>query len=350
MTNHYQVLGLTNAATPAEIRRAFRILARRYHPDVNPGEQSGEKFKRIARAHAVLSDPEKRRAHDVELERAAESFSQTFDRAHEIFRRNQSSAAYKKAAASKPQTTSDKESSPPPATEAPRPSPTRKTRAPSQELKQLASASRQVIRTLRDSFLPRYSRRKSRRETSVSHVSLVELSVSMVEAIQGTRRSVEIEGDSSPRRKISVRVPPGVRTGSIVRLRRKEDPSEEVVVIVHVEHHPWLSISPRGLTMEIPLTIGEAINGGKIQVPSLGDPLLVTVEPNTQCGREVRLRNQGIHLRDGTRGDLFIRFLIKLPSNLNTSNENPSGRDFEELYAPAIREHLPKSILEGARI
>ena len=68
MENHYSVLGINNSATVEEIRRAYRILARRYHPDVNPGNSSEEKFKRISQAYDTLSNTEKRREYDTELE------------------------------------------------------------------------------------------------------------------------------------------------------------------------------------------------------------------------------------------------------------------------------------------
>jgi DnaJ-class molecular chaperone len=157
---------------------------------------------------------------------------------------------------------------------------------------------------------------------------------------------VEISDETAPVRKISVQIPAGVRTGSIIRFRRKEDPSEEIVVVVQVEHHPWLCITERGITMEIPLTVAEAIEGGKIQVPSLGDPLLVTVEPGTQSGREVRLKGQGIVHRDGSWGDLFIRFLVKIPTGSGTEELAAQGRSLSPHYTQPVRAHLPKSILE----
>lgn len=99
--------------------------------------------------------------------------------------------------------------------------------------------------------------------------------------------------------------------------------------------------------MEIPLTISEAIQGGKIQVPSLGDPLLVTVEPNTQSGHEVRLKSQGIFKADGTRGDLFIRFILKLPLPVNGETAIPNGMEYDPHYSVSVRQHLPKTILEA---
>jgi DnaJ-class molecular chaperone len=381
MRNHYKTLGVTNAATAAEIRRAYRVLARRYHPDVNPGRSSEELFKSIAEAYSVLSDPDKRQQHDLELERSTESFAQTFDRAHEVFRRNQQAQAYKKSREQKPRTSTQQESTQQTSTQQQRsdqarpqasraetkkqtgPIPSQQRRNPLTHVGALAKRTSARLRASSTKLvdtgakaLTRLKRapRSPKVGTAVSNISLVEASVSIHDAIQGAKRTIEIPGVNGEPRKVSVVIPPGVRSGSIIRLRRKEDPSEEIVVVVQVEHHPWLSISERGLTMEIPLTVSEAIMGGKIQIPSLGDPLLVTVEPGTQSGREVRLKQQGIIQRDGTRGNLFIRFIIKVPetdaSKTTTTEETTplatNAKILDPFYATSVRYYLPRSLIE----
>jgi molecular chaperone DnaJ len=98
--------------------------------------------------------------------------------------------------------------------------------------------------------------------------------------------------------------------------------------------------------MEVPLTFAEAIEGTKVLVPSFGDPLLVTVEPLTQSGKEVRLKNQGIFNRDGTRGDLFIKFVVKIPDRELPQEMRAVGELIGEAYSRDVRSHLPKRILE----
>lgn len=373
MENHYKTLGITNAATLAEIRRAYRVLARRYHPDVNPGRSSEDIFKTIAEAYSVLSDPEKRQQHDLELERASESFAQTFDRAHEVFRRNQQAQAYKKASEQKPRasptknSTSDhnatrsrdepKKTSSKQSKHAPtRKKPLARIRAIAQRASaRLRDSSSLLTRTSVQALRGLRASERKKSGTTVSNIALLEASVSIHDAIQGARKTIEIPGTNGEPRKISVVIPPGVRSGSIIRFRRKEDPSEEIVVVVQVEHHAWLSIAERGLTMEIPLTVAEAISGGKIQIPSLAEPLLVTVEPGTQSGREVRLKNQGITHRDGTRGNLFVRFIVKVPegdtlkeasANTDTTPLATGAKAFDTFYASSVRSHLPRSLIE----
>jgi DnaJ-class molecular chaperone len=375
MRNHYKTLGITNAATIAEIRRAYRVLARRYHPDVNPGRSSEDLFKSIAEAYSVLSDPDKRQQHDLELERSTESFSQTFDRAHEVFRRNQQAQAYKKAKEQKANTSTQSDAtqqrpeqarqqqknahakkphSAAPSRQRPKTIATIRALAKQTSARLRASSSRLVDTGAQALTRLKRSPKTPKVGTLVSNISLVDTSVSIHDAIQGAKRTIEIPGANGEPRKISVVIPPGVRSGSIIRFRRKEDPSEEIVVVVQVEHHPWLSISERGLTMEIPLTVSEAIMGGKIQVPTLGEPLLVTVEPGTQSGREVRLKQQGIFHRDGTRGNLFIRFIVKVPERVASTGASSddanslteSAKTLDPFYATSVRYYLPRSLIE----
>jgi DnaJ-class molecular chaperone len=177
---------------------------------------------------------------------------------------------------------------------------------------------------------------------------LVEVSLSIVEAIRGVRKAVEITDLDGIERKISVIIPPGSRPGSVIRFRRKDVPTEEVVLIVRIAPHPFISISVRGLTLDIPITVQEAVSGAKIQIPSLGEPLLVVVDPGTQSGDEVRIRNKGILYRDGSRGDLLVRFQIKIPQGSSRIGLTEKAEELSTFYEKPVRAALPKSILEGS--
>lgn len=353
MQNHYKTLGLTNAASTAEIRRAYRILARRYHPDVNPSGNSDALFKEIAQAYAVLSDAEKKQQYDLELAQSKETFDKTFQRAQETLRRNQRAAAYAKqqgARAAQSETSKDSSHT----QGARRASYTPKKPAKNHQLHQLAHKIKEMPRSARTQLKKGVERASQifralpteHNRIRTGHLAVLEVSISMRDAIQGTRKAIELPDNETATRKVSICIPPGVRTGSLIRLRNKERENEEIIVIISVEHHPWLSLGDRGLTMEIPLTLSEAINGAKIQVPSFGDPLLVTVEPDTQSGKEVRLKGQGLTKKDGTRGDLFIRFIVIIPSKHLSSEFESAIQLITKAYPPNIREHLPKRLGE----
>jgi DnaJ-class molecular chaperone len=343
MQNHYKTLGVTNAASALEIRRAYRVLARRYHPDVNPDGDDGDLFKAIATAYEVLSDPEKRKQYDLQIGQSTESLSEAFDRAQETLRRNQRAKAY-----AKQQGAAEKLKRP---QASPRPTRNSGFKAPIKEhaststlTKIVGTPSRAIARVR--AVAARVRDKRARKSTIPTKTAVIELSVSIADAIRGTRRAVEISDMARNPRKISVLIPAGVRTGSVITFRSKERPQEEIVLVITVEAHPWLSLGERGLTMEIPITIGEAIDGAKVQVPSLGDPLLVTVEPGTQSGKEVRLKGQGLFNRDGSRGDLYIRFIVKIPSEPFPGEIKSLTELLAEKYTIPVRQHLPSKILE----
>lgn len=350
MENHYAVLGLPSSATIDEIRRAYRILARRYHPDVNPGGTSEEKFKKVAEAYGVLSDIEKRKQYDLELEQA-ESNRSTRSRAFSEYARAARYAKTKEAAARR-------------AADAYRPknkrsaSETRGSKAPPPEETMspifkvfskvrksgLASAARRVRRAFRRGA-DGETERKPFRASQVSQISIIEVSLTINDAIRGVRKTVEIN-EGTFVRKISVTIPAGVRNGSVVRFRQKNAGAEEVVIITRVAQHPSISMSAKGIIVEVPITVHEALSGTKIQIPGLDEPIFVTVEPGAQSGTEIRIRDRGTQLRDGTRGDLFVRLMIKVPTSPDAVGLKEKGKELEAYYGESVRRNLPKSLFE----
>lgn len=375
MENYYHILGVSSAATPEELRRAYRILARRYHPDVNPGKSSEERFKRIAEAYAVLQDPSKRRVFDLELEREyAESFTAHFDKAHQAYRKQQSfeeaytrAEAQKRSRASKARSgaaTRDARHTPPPgrdeSSQSTSHSASRSTaRGAGAKLtgnfRKFVDRSHGILDTLRERLPP--LRRKTTstsgikdpssegKGTSVSQVSILEVSISVTDAIRGLKKTVELN-DGVSIKKISVSIPSGVRSGSVIRFRRRENTSEEIVIIIRVAAHPVLSILPKGLVMEVPITVKEAVLGARIKVPTLDEPSTVFIEPGTQSGTEVRLRGQGIQYRDGTKGDLFVRVMVRVPTTHGAVGLADKCGELDMYYEKGVREALPNSILE----
>lgn len=362
MQDHYKTLGLSSAATREEIRRAYRVLARRYHPDVNPGHTNSEKFRQISTAYEVLSDPKARKQYDSERD-FEESFSSAFDRAHQAYRKQQAAAPNRPRQT--PQQPTSKQDGPPqqrstpPPREEPRPPPKPAPKAepkPEPKIVRTTTTTRATrLSRLRKTLKLSLSRAKSiivkapphqPSRPTISSIALLEVSISVFEAIAGVRKTIEVTERNGELKKLSISIPAGVRQGSIVRLRSKENESEEIIVVIRVAHHPWLFISHRGLTLDVPITVSEAIAGCKVQIPSLQEPLLVTIEPGTQSGTEVRLKGQGVLFQDGARGDLFVRFLIKVPT-LSESAESASKLvELESLYHGSVREHLPKSIVD----
>ena len=364
MENYYTTLGISSAATQDEVRRAYRILARRYHPDLNPGKASEEKFKRIAEAYAVLFDTAKRRVYDGELEKDhEEAFGRSFDRAHQAYRRQQRQAAPHSEGTERRTSQSQNfgpgarpryaESDPPGASNT-RPSDERKkgserrTPAMESDFQRVLKLSARVIGGLRQKLASKKSASTDDEQpiARVTQISIIEVSISIFDAIRGVKKTVELS-DSTQQRKISVTIPPGVRSGSVVRFRKKENASEEVVLIVRVAAHPALSISQKGIIFQVPITVGEAVSGTRLRIPTLDEPLQVVVEPGTQSGAEIRLKGHGVHYRDGTRGDLFVRFLIRVPESPEAIGLKEKGAELDQYYAKQVRHSFPKNLLEA---
>ena len=367
MENYYEILGLNSSATFEEIRRAYRILARRYHPDVNPGKTSEEKFKRIAQAHQVLSDQEKRKAYDVDLEAhfrtKGSAGTQAYQRAQQRY-----DGARKRFYEQKHQNFGKVQPAGPDAqVSEPKDERVRSTRPAADPFggvkktvqsfikflntpvgkKPRATRTEQRTHSKSGSMAKPVQNEEPRREkadpSGVLKISVVEVSVTIKDAIYGIKKTVEIQEPEGVR-KTSVTIPSGVRNGSVVHLRSRTQ--EDLVIIVRVAAHPFLSVQPKGLVAEVPISVGEAINGASITVPTLDEPMIVKVPPASSSGTEIRLKEKGIVHRDGSRGDLFIRLMIKVPDASTAVGIKEKSSELDMYYGAPVRQHFPKNLLE----
>ncbi|MDZ4784868.1 MAG: J domain-containing protein, partial [bacterium] len=186
--------------------------------------------------------------------------------------------------------------------------------------------------------------KKHLKKDSDIKVSIVEVSISIEDAIKGVKKKIEIvEPEGS--RKVSVVISSGVRDGSVIRLRNKNDRNEDLVLIIRLASHPYLTIKSKGLIMEIPITINEAVAGAQIKVPGIDDAILLKVQPGTQSGTELRIKEQGILGKDGKKGDLFVRFLIMAPPEPNAALLKEKTSEIQKYYEQDIRADLPETIV-----
>jgi len=292
--DYYEILGVSRAATQDQIKSAFRKLARKYHPDVNPGDKTAEeKFKEINEAYEVLSDPKKR---------------QLYDRL----------GANWKAGA---------DFTPPPGWE--------NIRIDFGDFGFGPSASgsfSDFFETLFGDALGRgrgAARRGPFPGTMPGSDLELELPLTLEEAHRGGARRVTLPSGKS----LEVKIPPGVRDGSLIRLAGQGEPhpsggrSGHVYLRVKVQPHPVFRISGDDITIEAPMTPWEAVLGATIRVPTLDGTADVTVPPHSQGGQKLRLRGQGLIRRSGGRGDQLVRLKIMVPTDLTPAE----GRLFEEL-------------------
>jgi curved DNA-binding protein len=350
MNNYYNTLGLNTSATSDEIRRAYRILARRYHPDVNPGKDSNEKFKDIAEAYRILSDKKRREKYDLEYEQAEQKFQQSrykayTDKAREQFQAQ--SRAYANARRAQEANTSRSNNN----SKKTSPSNTPPTKNASENLEHNSLSEK--LQTIAKNFIHKplpnpFSQFKQKKSSQrPKSISIIEVSITVPDAILGVRKSIEIN-ENGHSRKISVKIPPGSLTGSVVRMRNKENALEELVLVVQVARHPFLSLEKKGLIVDLPITVHEAVCGANVIVPTLEDQLVLKIPENTQSGTLIRLQGKGIKRRDGVQGDLYYQVLIKIPESVGSPQLKDASEKLSTLYPGDIRATLPKTLITNS--
>ena len=317
--NLYEVLGVPRDADAKAIKKAYRKLARQYHPDVNPGDAAAEeRFKRISEAYAVLSDQEKRRNYDefgeVSLEGGFDSDAAR--RAREAFGARFGTGG-------------------------------RAEGFPGFGGQSFDFGNLEDL--LGRSF---GGRRRGRGRALRGEDIHASMELDFLEAARGGEKRLTIarpNPSGAPiTETVTVRIPPGVGDGGRIRLPQKGAPGRgggppgDLWATIRVRPHPVFRREGRALHVEVPISVREAIRGAKIEIPTLEGRATVTVPPGTDSGRKLRLRGKGIaDPRGGPSGDLFATVQIRVPRDL--SEEAQKGVD--ELAAfdpPDLREELFK--------
>lgn len=342
--DYYQALGVPRTASQAEIKKAFRRLAQRYHPDRNPDDRAAEqRFKDINEAHAVLSDPEKRRQYDAlganweAFSRAGATGTGPFGQGGPFagFGGGPGNVRYEFRTAGEPGEFSDffraffsgaSGSGSAAGSGGGRGGPT----ASLDEI--LASMG------LGDTGFGGSGRGGSGRAAvrgpahggrapgSARTAIEATADLSLEEAYQGTTRVVEIGG-----RRLEVVIPRGVSTGSRIRLTGKGGDGRDLVVVTTVRPHPVFTRKGADLERELPITLAEALLGAEVPVTTLKGRVLLKIPAGTQSGQTFRLAGQGMpRLKATGMGDLLVHARVVLPAGLS-SDARDAARAFLDL-------------------
>lgn len=296
----YEVLEVPPDADDGEIRRAYQKLARRYHPDIRPGDpEAEERFDEVSRAFEVLSDPELRHRYDsvrsVEGQRAAAWFAR-WSETEEV----------------------------------------------------LAGGGGTWVRTARQVEIRSGPVPPGLGEAPGT--TRVEVELTFGEMVNGTTRSFPLQrelrcpecdgrgrtgangggGDRPCDRcagrgtmveleRVRVRIPRGVEDGAGLRLQGKGAPlgpgrQGDLLIRVRVASHPYFRRDGADVHADLPLTLAEAILGAEVEVPTVGGAVKVKIPPATQGGRRIRLRGRGITPSGGEPGDHYCHVIIAIPS------------------------------------
>jgi molecular chaperone DnaJ len=369
-TDLYAVLGVQRGASAEDIKKAYRKLARRHHPDVNPGnKQAEERFKEISHAYDVLSDPEKRKVYD---EFGMEGLQAGFDAARaraarEWAQRARAGGGFESAAggfgryANFEDIFGDIFGG---GGMRPGPQPGADTEASLEVglLDAIRGASTQisierpeVCSTCGGSGNDKASETVCPECKGSGHVQMGRGPMSFERTCPrcggvgriGTRAcpTCNGRGQTVHRERLNVHIPAGVDTGSRVRVAGKGAPGQgggppgDLYIVVHVRPHPLLERRDKDLYLEVPVTVGEAALGATVTVPTPDGEVRVKVPAGSQSGKLLRIRGHGVPaLKGDARGDLYIRVMIHVP--VDGEKVRDAIRTMESAYEKDLRSGL----------
>ncbi len=276
----YETLGVPRSANEEAIRKAFKKLAAKYHPDKAPGKENEDRFKEANRAHEVLSDKDKRALYD---EFGDDSLRQGFDPERARMMKNFSR---QRGAGGGPG----------------------------------GSVSFQDLfgggggGDLGDMFGDLFGGRGRQRAPRKAPDMEAEVTIDFASSLKGTM----VELTQSSGGTVSVRIPAGVSDGGRLRIAGQGAtvpgaPSGDLLLTVRVRPHPFFKREGDDLHLELPITVPEAYAGAKVRVPTPDGEVTMKVPPRTQSGQVSRLRGKGVARKGKHPGDLYVKFLIRIP-------------------------------------
>jgi len=293
-SDFYEELGVAKGASDEEIKKAYRKLAGKLHPDKNPGDKKAEsRFKAVNRAYQVLSDKEKRKLYD---EFGEEGLREGFNAdAARAFRRGGGRRVRYTTPSGGGFSFEDLFGG------------NGNGGGPGGPTPEAGFG---------DLFGDLFGGRQQRRRGPLKGSDVAsEVTVDFVSAIKGAalKLRVQEQGDE-----VTVRIPPGAGDGDKVRIAGHGAPGAmggppgDLVLTIRVAPHPYFDRKGLDLHLDLPIGIGEAFRGAKVRVPTPDGDVTLTVPKHAQSGQVVRLAKRGVK-RGNQHGDLYVRFLVRLP-------------------------------------
>jgi len=288
----YDILGVAKDATQAEIKKAYRKLAKTLHPDLSPGDKGkAAEFQKVGAAYDILGDPEKRRRFDAgEIDASGQEKPER--------------QYYRQYASADP------------------------------EQRYHSTSGFDDFEGVSDIFADLLGRRARGGQGSAQGFSArgadlrYHLDVDFMDAAKGARRKVPLPDGGT----IDLTIPAGIHDGQTLRLRGKGQPgmgggpTGDAYVEISVKPHDLFKRDGKTIEVDVPITFDEAVLGGKIEVPTISGPVSMSVPKGASSGQRLRLKGKGIKPANASAGDQYVRLKIVLPDRIDGDMEDLARR------------------------
>jgi DnaJ-class molecular chaperone len=280
----YSVLGVAKTASGADITKAYRKLAKKLHPDLNPGDKAAEeKFKQITAAYDIVGDEEKRGRYDRgEIDAGGQERPQ--QRYYREYAGGDEGARYR------------------------------------------STAGYEDIGAFSDLFGDLFGERGGargggaggRRFSMRGQDAQYRLDVDFLDAVNGTKTRITLPDGGT----LDVTIPPGVTDGQVLRLKGKGNPgmgeggAGDALIEITVRPHAVFKREGDDILVEVPITLDEAVLGGKVEVATVTGRVFATVPPGSNTGQTLRLKGRGVK-RGAASGDQLVRLSVVMPERLD---------------------------------
>ncbi|HZP09294.1 DnaJ C-terminal domain-containing protein [Methyloceanibacter sp.] len=277
----YSVLGVTKTATADEISKAYRKLAKKLHPDLNPGDKGAEeKFKKVTAAYDIIGDEKKRARYDKgEIDASGQERPE--QRYYREYAGGEDAARYR------------------------------------------STAGFEDIGGFNDLFGDLFGRgggrgRGGARFSMRGQDAQYRLEVDFLDAVRGTKTRITLPDGET----LDVTIPAGVSDGQVLRLKGKGHPGfgegepGDALVEVSVKPHAVFKREGDDIIVEVPITFDEAVLGGKVEVPTIGGRVFATIPPGSNTGQTLRLKGRGIKSKS-TTGDQLVKLNVVMPERID---------------------------------